>query len=71
MNSSLYTADQSTHIRVVVVGLIAAIAIAGLSIALRVSNPGPEIFAERGPGVIQPDRTNAIAQYTISGTRIR
>jgi hypothetical protein len=33
MNHSLYSADRMTHLKIVVVGLVAAIGIAGLSIS--------------------------------------
>jgi hypothetical protein len=36
MNSSLYTADRTTHLKIVVVALIAATLVAGLGIAARV-----------------------------------
>ncbi len=36
MNHSIYSADRMTHLKVVVVALVAAIAIAGLSVTARV-----------------------------------
>ena len=38
MNHSIYSADRSTHIKIVVVALVAAIAVAGLSISARTSS---------------------------------
>jgi hypothetical protein len=35
MNHSIYSADRSTHIKIVVLALFAAIAVAGLGIAAR------------------------------------
>ena len=35
MNHSIYSADRMTHIKIVVVALVAGIAVAGLSIAVR------------------------------------
>jgi hypothetical protein len=35
MNHSIYSADRSTHLKIVVVALIAGIAVAGLSISAR------------------------------------
>jgi hypothetical protein len=35
MNHSIYSADRSTHLKIVVVALIAGIAVAGFSIATR------------------------------------
>lgn len=34
MNASLFTADRNTHIKIVVIALIAAIAIAGIAIKM-------------------------------------
>lgn len=38
MNSSVYSADRTTHLRIVVVALIASIAILGLAISLRTTS---------------------------------
>jgi hypothetical protein len=38
MNHSIYSADRATHLKIVVVALVAAVAVTGLSIAARVSN---------------------------------
>ena len=35
MNHSIYSADRSTHLRIVVVALVAGIAVAGFGIAAR------------------------------------
>ena len=35
MNHSIYSADRTTHLKIVVVALVAAIAVAGLSISAR------------------------------------
>ena len=35
MNHSIYSADRMTHLKIVVVALVAGIAVAGLSIAAR------------------------------------
>ncbi len=37
MNHSMYSADRTTHLKVVVVALVAAIAVAGLAISSRVN----------------------------------
>ena len=37
MNHSIYSADRATHLKIVVVALVAAVAVTGLSIAARVS----------------------------------
>ena len=54
MNSTLYSADRMTHLKVVIVGLALATIVASLAVALRVSNPGPEIFARQAPSVTSP-----------------
>jgi len=38
MNHSIYSADRATHLKVVVVALIAAVVVTGLSISARLSN---------------------------------
>jgi hypothetical protein len=37
MNHSIYSADKSTHLKIVVVALVAGIAVAGLGISARVN----------------------------------
>ena len=53
MNWSLHNADRTTHLKIVVVALIAATAIAGLGIAARDLNFGTDILTARGPAVIK------------------
>lgn len=38
MNHSIYSADRSTHLKIVVVALIAGIAVAGFSISARTTS---------------------------------
>jgi hypothetical protein len=38
MNHSIYSADRSTHLKIVVVALVAGIVVAGLSISARTSS---------------------------------
>ena len=38
MNHSIYSADRSTHLKIVVLALLAAVAVTGLSLSIR-SNP--------------------------------
>jgi hypothetical protein len=40
MNHSIYSADRSTHLKIVVVALIAGIAVAGFSISARTTDEG-------------------------------
>ena len=38
MNHSIYSADRSTHLKIVVVALVAGIALAGLGISARINS---------------------------------
>ena len=40
MNHSFYSADRSTHLKIVVAALVAAIAVSGLALSFR-ANPDP------------------------------
>lgn len=51
MNSTLYTADRSTHLKIVVVGLVAAILVAGVGIAARDVDLGTEALMSQGPAI--------------------
>ena len=57
MNSSLYTADRATHLKIVVVALMAGTLIAGFGIAARNLNLGTDILTARGPTVETPSST--------------
>lgn len=54
MNSSLYTADRSTHLKIVVLALVAGTLIAGFGIAARNLNLGTDILTAQAPTVYQP-----------------
>ena len=49
MNSSLYTADRTTHLKIVVVGLVAAILIAVIGVSARELNLGTDVMAAQPP----------------------
>ena len=53
MNWSMYTADRSTHLKIVVVGLAAALLIAVIGISARELNLGTDIMTAKGPSVIR------------------
>lgn len=53
MNSSLYTADRTTHLKIVLVGLAAAVLIAVIGISARELNLGTDIVAAQAPTVIK------------------
>ena len=40
MNHSIYSADRSTHLKIVVVALVAGIAVAGFGISARTTDEG-------------------------------
>ena len=51
MNWSIYTADRTTHLKIVVVGLCAAILIAVIGISAREFNLGVDIMSAQAPAV--------------------
>lgn len=53
MNWSLYTADRATHLKIVVVGLAAALLIAVIGISASQLNLGTDIMSAQGPTVIK------------------
>jgi hypothetical protein len=53
MNWSMYNADRSTHLKIVVVGLVAASLIAVIGISGRELNLGTDIMTARAPTVIK------------------
>jgi cytochrome oxidase Cu insertion factor (SCO1/SenC/PrrC family) len=53
MNWSLYTADRGTHLKIVVVGLAAAVLISAIGISARALNLGTDIMTAQTPTVIK------------------
>jgi hypothetical protein len=53
MNWSIHTADRATHLKVVVVGLVAAILISVIGISATQLNLGIDILTAQGPTVIK------------------
>jgi hypothetical protein len=53
MNWSMYTADRVTHLKIVVVGLAAALLIAVIGIAAQQFNLGTDILTAQAPTVIK------------------
>ena len=53
MNWSMYTADRNTHLKIVVVGLAAALLIAVIGISARDLNLGTDILTAQTPTVIK------------------
>ena len=48
MNHSIYSADRSTHLKIVVVALVAGIAVAGFGISARTSD---DSYAQTARGI--------------------
>jgi hypothetical protein len=53
MSWSMYTADRTTHLKIVIVGLAAALLIAALGIAAQQLNRGTDILTAQAPTVIK------------------
>ncbi len=51
MNWSMYTADRTTHLKIVVVGLTAALLVAVIGISARELNLGTDIMTAQAPTV--------------------
>ncbi len=52
MNWSMYNADRTTHLKIVVVGLAAALLISVIGIAATQFNLGTDVLTARAPDVI-------------------
>jgi hypothetical protein len=53
MNWSLYTADRTTHLKIVVVGLAAALLVSMIGIAATQLNLGTDVMTAQAPSVIK------------------
>jgi len=53
MNWSMYNADRTTHLKIVVVGLAAALLIAVIGIAATQLNLGTDVLTAQNPNVIE------------------
>ena len=53
MNWSIYTADRTTHLKIVVVGLVAAVLVSVIGISARELNLGTDILTAQAPTVIK------------------
>jgi hypothetical protein len=69
MNWSMYTADRTTHLKIVVVGLIAAILVSVIGISARELNLGTDIMTAQGPTVIKAGAPVIFTDH--SGSTIR
>jgi hypothetical protein len=66
MNHSIYSADRTTHLKIVVVALVAGIAVAGFSISARTTSD--EGFTQTAR-VIKAGKPVAITSATTSTVR--
>jgi hypothetical protein len=69
MNWSIYTADRTTHLKIVVVGLAAALLIAVIGISATHLNLGTDIMTAQAPTVIKAG--GPVALTTRDGVIIR
>lgn len=68
MNSSLYTADRTTHLKIVVVALIAATMVAGVGIAARDVDLGTDVLVSQAQGPAL--KAGAPVNYSTNGTTV-
>jgi hypothetical protein len=66
MNHSFYSADRSTHVKIVVVALVAGIAVAGVAVSSRTN---PDASSPQTAGVIKAGKPVAITSSGTSVTR--
>ena len=69
MNWSMYNADRTTHLKIVVVGLAAALLVSVIGIAATQLNLGTDILTAQGPTVIKAG--GPVAFTTRDGPTIR
>jgi hypothetical protein len=69
MNWSMYTADRTTHLKIVVVGLCAALLIAVIALSARELNLGVDIMSAQGPTVYKAG--GPVAFTSRDGTIVR
>jgi hypothetical protein len=66
MNHTFYSADRSTHLKVVVVALVMGIAVAGVALSFR---PNLDAGSQQTAGVIKAGKPIAITSSGTSVTR--
>jgi hypothetical protein len=67
MNHSIYSADRTTHLKIVVVGLVAGIGIAGLGLFPRAANS--DAASTQAVGVVEAGKPMAINRSVALVTR--
>jgi hypothetical protein len=66
MNHSIYSADRTTHLKIVVVALVAGIAVAGFGISARTNSGAGDT---QTAGVVKAGKPLAITSSNISTIR--
>jgi hypothetical protein len=66
MNHSIYSADRSTHLKIVIVALVAGIAVVGVAVS---SRTGPDAGSPQTAGVIKAGKPIAVTSSNTSVTR--
>jgi hypothetical protein len=66
MNHSIYSADRTTHLKIVVVALVAGIAIVGFGLSSRIHSDGG---SSQTAGVVKAGKPMAITSSDASITR--
>jgi hypothetical protein len=66
MNHSIYSADRGTHLKIVVVALVAGIAVVGLGLS---SRSNPDSVSSQTAGVVKAGKLTAVSSSSDSFTR--
>lgn len=70
MNSSLWSADRATHIKIVLVSLVAAIIMVGVGIGARSDNPSATNLTAKVNGpVLKASKASSITANDVSRIR--
>ena len=68
-NWTMHAADRGTHLKIVVLSLVAATLITAFGIAVRDLNLGTDILTARGPTVYQPGNATVFTSRDASTIR--
>ena len=69
MNHSIYSADRTTHLKIVVVALCVVIAVAGLALSFRDTSGDGSVYAERiikaGKPVMETNSRGSVVHWRL------